>query len=430
MRSSADFRPAASAAPEQGTAIARLLSLMEPSLALLVEASGRDAVTVEDGPPGLALAGRRLGVPPGLIGAAAATLSANDVRIPLGWTMACAGRPDFLSAVPVPGTDLHLVAASGGAVEPDLDRLGTAASLIAQLFSKGAATTAERAASNRMHALVRNLPFPVVFADSKGLEVYANAQAEALLGVQPGASRATRIAAALARLLGAGGDDRLQRALRANPLAPLGFELTHEGKDYKVTSRWIDDEALAGRIWMFSEVTAEKALQRRLAELAAGDPLTGAYNRRSFDGRLAHEVEQAQASGAPLSMLALDLDHFKAINDRHGHQAGDAVLKEACRRAAAAVRETDMIARVGGEEFAVLLPATPRARAEEVAERIRRAVCAAPVVHEGVEIRVSSSIGVAQYRGGGAGDALVKAADAALYEAKRTGRNRFVSAPL
>ena len=431
MRSSADR----SGAPEQAggaSPIAQLLTLLSPGLVLLASRCGRDSMLVEDAPPGSKLAGGRMPLLPGLLRQEPALLTCVEARMPLAWTVACGTRPAFLASHPVPGTDLHIVLASED--EPDMERLASAAAVAGQLLQAGQSTAAEREASGRINALVRNLPFPLVFADSKGLDVYANEQAEALLGVGPGASRATRIAAALARLLGGSGDDRLQRQMRANPLASLAFDVSHEGKDYKATSRWIDDEMLAGRIWMFSDVTAEKQLQRKLEEMAIRDSLTGMLNRRAFDDRLAQEIARAEREGAPLSLLALDLDHFKSVNDGYGHQAGDAVLKEACRRAAGAVRESDVLARIGGEEFAVLLPMTPCAGAEDAAERIRAAIAAAPVVHEGIAIPVTCSLGVAQYRGvagadGKGGTALLAAADAALYEAKRSGRNRFVSAP-
>ncbi|MFP4302535.1 MAG: two-component regulator propeller domain-containing protein [Spirochaetaceae bacterium] len=159
-----------------------------------------------------------------------------------------------------------------------------------------------------------------------------------------------------------------------------------------------------------------------LERLSLHDPLTEIYNRRYFDSRLEEEVAFAQRSGRPLSLLMLDLDHFKEYNDRHGHVAGDQVLVSFARILERQIqRRTDFACRYGGEEFAVVLFDSDRGGAEEVARRILEAVR---------DIGVTVSIGVA-VRGAGAEESeqsLVQAADAALYEAKRGGRDRYVTA--
>jgi diguanylate cyclase (GGDEF)-like protein len=151
------------------------------------------------------------------------------------------------------------------------------------------------------------------------------------------------------------------------------------------------------------------------------DPLTGAFNRRWFDGAIAAEVDGGDGTG----LVLLDLDHFKRVNDVYGHAAGDAVLVEAVRRLAAGIRPGDGIVRWGGEEFAVLLRtigdgADLAARAEE----LRAAISRRPFVVDAVEIAVTASAGVATLRSDA--DSLVRAADAALYDAKRSGRDRAV----
>jgi diguanylate cyclase (GGDEF)-like protein len=169
---------------------------------------------------------------------------------------------------------------------------------------------------------------------------------------------------------------------------------------------------------------------RQLAELADAsrrDALTRLPNRRAFDEELAREVARAARTGAAVAMVVLDVDRFKAVNDTHGHAAGDAVLKAVAARAASVVRAGDLLARVGGEEFGILLPGADLARAAEAAERIRAALAAAPVEAAGRALSVTVSLGCAALAAGEAPEALVARADARLYEAKRDGRNRVAS---
>jgi diguanylate cyclase (GGDEF)-like protein len=168
---------------------------------------------------------------------------------------------------------------------------------------------------------------------------------------------------------------------------------------------------------------------RELAGLALAsrrDPLTGLPNRRAFDEELAREVARASRTGEPLAVVVLDVDRFKAVNDGHGHPAGDAVLREVAARASGAVRRGDLAARVGGEEFALLLPGADLAGAVELAGRVRAAVAARPIPAGAAALAVTVSLGCAALAPGEAPDALVARADARLYEAKRTGRDRVV----
>ncbi|HET8654334.1 MAG TPA: GGDEF domain-containing protein [Longimicrobiaceae bacterium] len=172
---------------------------------------------------------------------------------------------------------------------------------------------------------------------------------------------------------------------------------------------------------------------RRLAELAVTDGLTGLRNARYFHTRLAEEYAEIERTGRPLAVVVLDLDHFKRVNDRFGHPVGDDVLVNTARAIAAATRHGETEARVGGEEFALLLPGSTGAEAMEVAERVRRAIAEneTPLPHQGGErVRVTASAGVAstaELPGVGAQE-LVRLADEALYRAKREGRNRSVMA--
>lgn len=138
--------------------------------------------------------------------------------------------------------------------------------------------------------------------------------------------------------------------------------------------------------------------------------------------RLQHEVMSANLVNGLLSVIVLDLDHFKRINDRHGHAGGDLVLKEVCLRLGAKVRRSDMIGRLGGEEFAIVLPCTDQSGAARLAEHLRSALATEPV--EGIGT-VTGSFGVAQLdiEAGETAEALLARADAALYDAKASGRN-------
>ena len=161
-----------------------------------------------------------------------------------------------------------------------------------------------------------------------------------------------------------------------------------------------------------------------LARLAREDALTGLPNRRAFDEALQREVARAERSAGRLSALALDVDHFKRVNDAHGHAAGDAVLAAVAARAASALRAGDLLARRGGEEVAALLPGADLAAAAEVAERIRAAVAGAPIPAGGRPLTVTVSLGCAALEPGESGTLLLARADARLYAAKAGGRDR------
>jgi two-component system cell cycle response regulator len=165
-------------------------------------------------------------------------------------------------------------------------------------------------------------------------------------------------------------------------------------------------------------------------EMAITDALTGLHNRRYMETHLSSLAEQAASRGKPLSVLVLDIDFFKSINDGHGHDAGDDVLREFALRIRKSIRNIDLACRYGGEEFVIVMPETDMAVATMVAERLRRAIAGEPFpIQQGMRLLdVTLSIGIAAI--GGAGDtaaAMLKRADTALYRAKRDGRNRVVA---
>jgi diguanylate cyclase (GGDEF)-like protein len=159
------------------------------------------------------------------------------------------------------------------------------------------------------------------------------------------------------------------------------------------------------------------------------DPLTGLHNRRHLDARLRAELAFATRHEAPLSVLIIDVDHFKKINDTMGHGAGDAALRALGERLQKSVRTEDVVARYGGEEFAVIARGIKAAGALLLAERVRETVARMRVAYEAHTIAFTISVGVAtmdQNRKFAAVEALLKAADDALYAAKKSGRNRCV----
>jgi two-component system cell cycle response regulator len=175
----------------------------------------------------------------------------------------------------------------------------------------------------------------------------------------------------------------------------------------------------------------------RLIQTGFTDALTGWHNRGYLDTRLKEELARSQREQTPTVCLLLDIDHFKSVNDSHGHAAGDTVLCEVARRIEGQIRGSDISARYGGEEFVVLLPNTPLEAGRRLAERIRTAVSAAPfsVANAVKPLTVTVSIGLAEYRPTagredpeGAGKRLLAEADVALYEAKAAGRNTIVLA--
>ncbi len=174
------------------------------------------------------------------------------------------------------------------------------------------------------------------------------------------------------------------------------------------------------------------AAHAAIAELAVTDELTGLSNRRHFFDRFDEEIDRARRYGSNLSLLMLDIDHFKNVNDTYGHPAGDMVLAEVARLLNANIRTSDIIGRYGGEEFAILIPAMPVSEAAQAAEKLRVVIEVNDIALEGPPLNVTISAGVADISSfiedtkASPKDALIRAADRALYRAKADGRNRVV----
>ena len=174
-----------------------------------------------------------------------------------------------------------------------------------------------------------------------------------------------------------------------------------------------------------NDISQRKELEAELFQQASTDSLTGINNRRYFITQAEQELRRSRRFARDMSVMLIDLDHFKAVNDQHGHAVGDAVLQGAVKRALESLRQSDFIGRIGGEEFAVVLPETDITAARDVAERLRLHLAERPIIAERVAVPSTVSIGLAQLTAQDASiDAVLHRADVALYRAKNAGRNR------
>ena len=216
----------------------------------------------------------------------------------------------------------------------------------------------------------------------------------------------------------------------------ISNELTSKQPDDELDSVVIDTVAQimeANTRLQKQLASAESRLQEQAQQIevhaadALTDSLTGTANRRAFDQQLAQRIADWQRRGTPLSLLMVDVDHFKKFNDTHGHLAGDEVLRGVAEVLNSTVRNADVVARFGGEEFAIIMPGTDLKTAGPMAEKARAAIEAAEFAFEGTTLKVTASEGVAQVMSGDDISSLVRRADEALYASKNAGRNNVHS---
>ena len=232
----------------------------------------------------------------------------------------------------------------------------------------------------------------------------------------------------------------------ANKQAGIDVTIGDTGRHRSDYPLALDDEAL-GELGVFSarplSALRKKAVETFVASLlhplrnalmyreainaAVRDPLTGVNNRSSFREVLDREVDLSRRHGAPLSLIMLDVDRFKSINDKHGHMVGDMALKSIANCMRSCIRESDVLFRYGGEEFCIALANTNLAGARKLAERVRRALEILVVRTSGVRLHVTASFGVATLSGDDDAAHLVEKADHSLYRAKAQGRNRIAA---
>lgn len=177
-----------------------------------------------------------------------------------------------------------------------------------------------------------------------------------------------------------------------------------------------------------SGANVEVSYHEEIYRMTIIDGLTGTHNKRYFLEFLDREIARCQRYGRPLSLIMFDIDHFKQVNDEHGHLTGDYVLREMARRLLSRIRREELLARYGGEEFAAVLPETGREGALEFAEQVRQIIGREPFEFEGDRLPITISVGIATLEGGEPVDpgAFIKIADENLYKAKRLGRDRVV----
>lgn len=287
-----------------------------------------------------------------------------------------------------------------------------------------------QAGERRLRTITDNLPALISYIDREQHLVFLNETFRDWMGLDPQAALGRRLVDLLPPADYASRQRPLLQALAGQR---ADFEVEVEARDgtrrqlrIEYVPDLLEDGSVAGIYTLGSDITAAKLVEQHLDRLTRSDPLTGSPNRRQLEERLPQALARARRSGQGLALLFLDVDRFKHINDGLGHAAGDAVLRELVRRLQACVRSTDMVARLAGDEFVLLLEQLGApAEAELVCAKILQAM-EPPFALESGPLRVSLSLGLAYCRAGRDEPApLMAAADAALYEAKAAGRGTY-----
>ncbi|WP_418115979.1 diguanylate cyclase [Variovorax sp. NFACC27] len=284
----------------------------------------------------------------------------------------------------------------------------------------------------RLRAITDNMPALITYIDRDEKITFANATSREWLGLDPAQVLGRHIQEVAGREVYVSRQPMLARALAGERVE---FESRTQRAGFERITQVIyvpdvrTDGLTHGIFSLALDITALKVVEHKLIELARLDTLTGLPNRLAFNEYLPDAVLRGQLTGHALALMFLDIDHFKAINDTMGHAVGDAVLAEYARRLQACVRGTDMVARLAGDEFVLVLEGlgTPEAAAV-VAEKIVQRVHMPPFVVDGQRVDVTTSIGIAFHRAAGSSATateLLARADAALYNAKAAGRDRF-----
>ncbi len=303
------------------------------------------------------------------------------------------------------------------------------AALKGEVDERRVAEEALRASEGRFRSLVQRASDLTIVTDDRGVVTYVSPAVEALVGYRPEdflelpllvhVEPAERADVATAITL-----------LTERPGLVRTIELrlrTHDGRTRSVEAvcqNLLDDPDVHGLVWNGRDVTERKALENELSHRAHHDPLTGLPNRALVLQRLADALTSPRSSRRRLSMVVIDLDGFKTVNDTLGHAAGDELLEEAARRLLGTVREGDIAARLGGDEFAVLISGVDPDDALVIAGRIVEAL-QEPFTVAGHHVTVGASVGIAHGGGSGSADGLLRDADIAMYVAKRTGKGRL-----
>ncbi|WP_018649555.1 MULTISPECIES: sensor domain-containing diguanylate cyclase [unclassified Thioalkalivibrio] len=292
--------------------------------------------------------------------------------------------------------------------------------------------TAERERDEQLRLLSTALEVsgdPVLITDPEGTITYVNAAFEELMGY----SRRDVLGANPRRFRSGSHDDAFYRGMWESLERGETFrgEFVNRRRDgslihleQTITPVLDDHGEISHYVALGKDVTDRVRMEDEIRRVAHTDWLTGVANRLSLGNTLEAEIERSQRYGRPLSLIMFDLDHFKAVNDRYGHDAGDEVLKALAKTVSAELRDADTLGRWGGEEFIILVPETRLVGATAMAEKLRQAVAAMSV--PGVP-GVTASFGVAERASGDSAKLLARRADEAMYQAKRAGRDRVVA---
>ena len=282
--------------------------------------------------------------------------------------------------------------------------------------------------NRRIEDIIKSSPFPIIISrlgDDK--IILANTNAIKLFGINPKAIDHYHLKDFFAdsdnrRLL----LERLEEQKEVQDFEVLIKTPVSDTPFWLLTSANIIDYNYELALYSaFQDITSRKNREALLQNQATRDPLTSLYNRRYFEEEVNRQILKAKAAGLPYSVLMLDADFFKKVNDTYGHKTGDKVLIELAAKAERALRDKDIVARYGGEEFVVFLPEINSAQAYKVADRLRQSISTIVVYSDNnQEVRFTVSIGVSSSEISDNVDTLVKTADEALYKAKQGGRNR------
>lgn len=292
-----------------------------------------------------------------------------------------------------------------------------------------------RRTASFLQAVLDHLPFGMMVVDKAIRCRYWNRQSEALFDLPPGFVHQGIAMEEVLRQIARNGiygpgdvEDHVTRRLKIiGGFQAHAFELTRpDGRSLRIMGAPVMIEGEPeGLVLLQEDITEHKNYQATLERLATTDHLTGLLNRRAFLDATEREIRRAHRYGQPLALIMLDVDHFKRINDGHGHPAGDEVLRRIAATCRGMLRDGDLMGRLGGEEFAITLVQPPLQVASAVAERLRKAVSELGIEFGGERLAVTISLGIAEVGEGITSlDHLISRADACLYTAKREGRNR------
>jgi len=284
-----------------------------------------------------------------------------------------------------------------------------------------------RQSEARMRSIANNIPALISHLDKDERYLFSNAFSGAVFGIDT----ETMIGKTVREVRG----DSLYKDLQAYIQSALrGESVSFEGKSevgeklYYYQTNYMPDRDANGNVQGFFALTFDitdlKLAEEELERLSLVDSMTGVANRRHFEERLAAALHRSQRQHEAISLLCLDIDNFKQINDNYGHPVGDAVLKAFADRLQSCVRTEDVVARLGGDEFAILIE-NPLPESGEIVAQKLLAIMQKPMQIDGMTVQVSASIGVAFSKQNSSSDALMKLADQALYAAKSAGRNTY-----